>query len=96
MSHVMCHVSHVMCHMSLVTCDLSSIFFYFFLFFFLDKALELDGGGCVVNGPTPSSFLTDRCTGRRGGRAGVTWYSNKDNRWKGLSVQKLFNHGISA
>ena len=44
-------MSHVMCHMSRVKC-----FSFLFLFLFLDKVLELVGGGSVINGPTPSSL----------------------------------------
>ena len=39
-----------MCHVSRVTC------FFFFFVFFLDKVVELIGGGSVINGATPSSL----------------------------------------
>ena len=44
MSRVTCQVSHVRCHHIL-----------FKLIFFLDKGVELVGGGSVINGPTPFS-----------------------------------------
>ena len=54
MSYVTCHVSHVMCHTSCVTCHVSHVFS---IIIFLDKVLELVGGGSVINGAlTPSSF----------------------------------------
>ena len=56
MSCVTCHMSRVTCHMSRVT--YIYIFFYF-LFFFLYKLVELVGGGSVINGATPSSYLAD-------------------------------------
>ena len=49
---VMCKVSHVMCHVSHVTSHVSH-----FWFFFVYKEVELVGGGSVINGAYPSSFL---------------------------------------
>ena len=49
-----CHVSNVTCHVSGDTCH---VLHFTCQFFFLDKALKLDGGGCVVNGATPSSLV---------------------------------------
>ena len=64
MSHVTCHMSRGTCHVSHVTCHMSRVTCHFFLLllllsfsFFLDKVLELIGGGSVINGATPSSFL---------------------------------------
>ena len=57
MSYVMCNMSHVPCHMSYVTCLMShipyhvyNIYFCFSYFAFLDKVVELVGGGSVING----------------------------------------------
>ena len=52
--------------MSHVTCQVSGIrhvLLFFFLYIFnifkkLDKAVELVGGGCVINDATPSSIRT--------------------------------------
>ena len=52
-SHVTCHVSHVMCHVSHIVCHMSFIYIYFFL----DKVMELVVEGLVSTGPTPSSFF---------------------------------------
>ena len=41
----------VMCH----------TFSLFFFFSFLDKVVELIGGGSVINGATPSSFMNMKC-----------------------------------
>ena len=57
MSHVMCHVSHVMCHMymSHVTCqvlhDMCQVPCVPFVF--LDKLVELVGGGFDINETYP-------------------------------------------
>ena len=69
-SCVTCHVSCVMRHVSPVTCEnILSIKKYIFFFnletnvkFYcplkkLDKVVELIGGGSVINGASPSSFL---------------------------------------
>ena len=62
MSRVMCHVSCVTCHMSRVTCHVSHVTCHmshlFIFFFFPDKVVELIGGRSVINGATPSSFIT--------------------------------------
>ena len=50
LKRVTCHVLHVTCHMSRAP--------FFFLSFFLDKVLELIGGGSVINRATPSSLNT--------------------------------------
>ena len=57
-SCVLCHLSLGMCHMSPVTCCMSC-----FIYIKkncpskeLDNMVELVGGGCVINGPTPYSF----------------------------------------
>ena len=42
-SRVRCHVSHVTCQMSRVRCQMS------LFFFFLNKLVELVGGGSVIN-----------------------------------------------
>ena len=54
-SRVTCHVSDVMCHVSGVTCQVSGVscFFCFFVVVFLDKVVELVGGGSVINGAYP-------------------------------------------
>ena len=62
MSNVMRHVSHVTCHMSHVKFNMSCVTCHFFLhlFFlnlFLDKVLEIDGGGSVINGAYPVYFV---------------------------------------
>ena len=56
MSHVMCHAScvmyhmpHVMGHVSHVTCHI----IYKYLYFMLDKLVELFGGGSVINKAYP-------------------------------------------
>ena len=52
----MCNMSHVTCHVSCV------IFTFSFLFFLLDKEVQLVGGGSVINGAYPVEFymyLTD-------------------------------------
>ena len=51
-THNMSHVTFVTCHMSCVTC------FFFLLLFLLDKVVKLNGGGSVINKPTPSSLYT--------------------------------------
>ena len=53
MSCVTCHLSCVMYHVSRVTCDVSH---FFSSFFSPDIVVELIGGGCVINGATPSSL----------------------------------------
>ena len=52
MSHVRCPASGVRCHVSGVTCN-----FFFYLFFFFDKAVKLVGGGSVINGAYPVWFI---------------------------------------
>ena len=50
MSSVTCHVSGVNYHLSHVMCHMSH-------FFFSDKVVKPIGGGSVINGATPSSFM---------------------------------------
>ena len=45
-----CHVSGVTCHMSNVTC-------HFFLQFFSYEVVKLDGGGFILAGPSPPTFI---------------------------------------
>ena len=53
----MCHVSHVTCHVSGVRCKVLDVTFdIFFFLMFLDKEIELVGGGLLSTGPTPSSL----------------------------------------
>ena len=54
-SHVTCHVSRVTYRMSHVTCHMSRVTFFFL--FFSDQLVKLIGGGSVINGATPSSFV---------------------------------------
>ena len=64
MSLVTCHLSRVTCHVSPVTCQTKNDNFYKqkikCYFFILKKKdlnlVELDGGGSVNNGASPSSF----------------------------------------
>ena len=58
MSHVTCHVSHVTCNMLRVTCQVSQVTCHMScvrcqVSVFLDKDLELVGGGSVNNGAYP-------------------------------------------
>ena len=50
----MCQVSRVTCQVSRVTC------FFYFLKFFFNKVVKLIGGGSVINGASPSSFVMNR------------------------------------
>ena len=50
MLQVTCQVSRVTCCVSHVTCHVSHVTFFY-------KVVELVGGGSVINGPTPSTFL---------------------------------------
>ena len=50
MSCIMCHMLRVMCQISQVTLNK--------IFFFVDKVVQLVGGGSVINGPTPCEFKT--------------------------------------
>ena len=54
----MCHVSRVMCHVSCVTCHVLRVTCHvsIFLIFFLDKVVNLIGGGSVINGAYPVQF----------------------------------------
>ena len=52
MSCVTCQVSHVRFHG-----PVSRVKFHIFFLLFLEKLVELVGGGSVTNGATPSSFL---------------------------------------
>ena len=68
MSHITCNMSHVMCQLSRVRCHVSGVtcnhfFLFFFSSFFIDKVLELVGGGSVINGANPSSFKNYLCLG---------------------------------
>ena len=47
---VTCHMLRVMCQLSRVRCHMSHIII---LFFYLDKVVELVGGGSVINGAYP-------------------------------------------
>ena len=64
MSCVMCHVSHVMCHYV--------FFVLFFSLFFTDIVVTLVGGGSVVNGATPSSFLLNLTEITKGSHKKIT------------------------
>ena len=60
-SFIRCHVSCVRCQVSVVGCQVSGVMCYFFRVFicFFHKAVELVGGGSVINGAYPSLvFLT--------------------------------------
>ena len=46
MSHVGCHMSGVRCQVSIVSCHMLDLSFNFFL----DKDVELVGGGSGING----------------------------------------------
>ena len=59
---VTCQLSLVRCHVSGVTCH-NFFLFFFFSSFFIDKVLELVGGGSFINGATPSSFKNYMCLG---------------------------------
>ena len=56
MSGVICHMSGVRCQVSGVRCQVSSVRcqvsgdFFFNLLYFLDKEVELVGGGSVIDG----------------------------------------------
>ena len=54
-SRVTCHVSRVTCHVSHVTCHLSHVICHDVFFF--GKGLELVGGGSIINGAYPVSFM---------------------------------------
>ena len=59
MSRVTCHVSRVTCHLALVIFFIFCFLFYFFFSQnFLDKVVELVGGGGVINGAYPVYFIT--------------------------------------
>ena len=60
MSCVTCHVSFVPCHMSTFTCHMSPITCHF-LYFLLDKVVELVVEVSVINGAYPA-FLFKRLT----------------------------------
>ena len=53
------HMSDVTftCHLSCITSQVSHVT-HFFFFLFFQKVVELDCGGSVINGATPSSFQT--------------------------------------
>ena len=68
-SRVMCHMTRVTCHVSRVVCHMSkkNLLHFFikkklkikknYLQKILDIVVELVGGGSVINGAYPSSFL---------------------------------------
>ena len=56
-SGVTCHMSHVRCEVSGVTCQVSHV--TFFIYFLLDKVVELVGGGSVINGAYLVYFIED-------------------------------------
>ena len=56
MSGFMCHVSHGRCHTVGVTRQVSGVtcqVIFFLNFFVLEKVVELDVGGSVINGAYP-------------------------------------------
>ena len=56
MSGVMFHVSGVSCQVSGVRCQVSGVTCQMFFFVFLDQAVELVGGGSIINRTNLSSF----------------------------------------
>ena len=60
MSCVTCHVPNVMCHLSRVTCQMSKKLHFFYPEKKLDKAVELVGGGSVINGAYPVQFVSKK------------------------------------
>ena len=68
-SHTMCYVSCAMCHVSRVTsqkkvftCIYLYFVYYIYIFLlFVDKVVELVGGGSVINGAYPVYFQIFSC-----------------------------------
>ena len=67
MSGVVCHVSGVTCQVSRVRCHVSGVTCQVilssssFLSLFLEKLLELVGGGSVINGAYPELHKVQNC-----------------------------------